>query len=53
MAHGIEVWQPLPEYRRRALLLNDLVVAASADTATKLDTIRGIHQQKFGDFLGH
>jgi glycosyltransferase involved in cell wall biosynthesis len=42
MAHGVEVWQPLPRYRRRALLSADLVVAPSTDTATKLDVIQGI-----------
>ena len=46
MAHGVEVWQPLPEYRRRALLLADLVVAPSTDTATKLDAIQGVPHRK-------
>ncbi len=46
MAHGVEVWQPLPRYRRRALLRADLVVAPSTDTATKLDVIQGIPAKK-------
>jgi phosphatidylinositol alpha-1,6-mannosyltransferase len=46
MAHGVEVWQRLPEYRRRALLLADLVVAPSTDTATKLDAIQGVPHRK-------
>ena len=46
MAHGVEVWQPLPRYRRRALLHADLVVAPSTDTATKLNAIQGIPLRK-------
>jgi phosphatidyl-myo-inositol dimannoside synthase len=46
MAHGVEVWQPLPRYRRRALLLANFVIAPSADTATKLDAIQGIPVQR-------
>jgi len=46
MAHGVEVWQPLPRYRRRALLRADLVVAPSTDTTTKLNTTQGIPVQK-------
>jgi glycosyltransferase involved in cell wall biosynthesis len=46
MAHGVEVWQPLPRYRRRALLLADLVVAPSTDTATRLDAIQGVPHRK-------
>lgn len=46
MAHGVEVWQPLPQYRRRALLRANLVIAPSADTEMKLNTIQGIPPQK-------
>ena len=53
MAHGVEVWRPLPRYRRRALLRADLVVAPSTDTATKLDVIQGVPARETGDFPGH
>jgi len=42
MSHGVEVWNPLPRLRRRALLSADLVLAPSSDTAQKLAQIQGV-----------
>ena len=44
-AHGIEVWQRLPELRRAALRRADLVLAPSSDTARKLTEIQGIRAE--------
>ena len=42
MSHGIEVWEPLPLLRRRALLRSNLVLAPSIDTAQKLIDVQGV-----------
>jgi phosphatidylinositol alpha-1,6-mannosyltransferase len=42
MSHGVEVWNPLPRLRRRALLSADLVLAPSSDTAQKLVRVQGV-----------
>jgi len=42
MAHGVEVWTPLPSFRRRALLRANLVVAPSRDTLQKLIDVQGV-----------
>jgi phosphatidylinositol alpha-1,6-mannosyltransferase len=42
MSHGVEVWNPLPRLRRRALLSADLVLAPSSDTAQKLAEVQGV-----------
>jgi len=42
MSHGVEVWNPLPGLRRRALLSADLVLAPSSDTAQKLAQVQGV-----------
>jgi phosphatidyl-myo-inositol dimannoside synthase len=42
MSHGVEVWNPLPRLRRRALLSADLVLAPSSDTARKLAEVQGV-----------
>ncbi|MHB8753361.1 MAG: glycosyltransferase family 4 protein [Candidatus Acidiferrales bacterium] len=42
--HGIEVWQPLPALRRRALRRADLVIAPSSDTARKLLDVQGLNE---------
>jgi len=42
MSHGVEVWNPLPRLRRRALLSADIVLAPSNDTAQKLAEIQGV-----------
>jgi len=42
MSHGVEVWNPLPRSRRRALLSADLVLAPSSDTAQKLAEVQGV-----------
>lgn len=44
--HGIEVWEPLPQIRRRALRHADIVVAPSSDTARKLTAVQGIPEAK-------
>jgi len=41
-AHGVEVWRPLPIVRRRMLRRADIVVAPSADTAHRLETVQGM-----------
>jgi phosphatidyl-myo-inositol dimannoside synthase len=46
MAHGVEVWQPLPSARRRALQRANLVLAPSSVTAQKLVEAQGIPQEK-------
>jgi phosphatidylinositol alpha-1,6-mannosyltransferase len=46
MSHGVEVWNPLPRLRRRALLSVDLVLAPSSDTAQKLAEIQGVSAAK-------
>ncbi|MBZ5696708.1 MAG: glycosyltransferase family 4 protein [Acidobacteriia bacterium] len=42
MSHGVEVWTPLPSFRRRALLRANLVLAPSRDTAQKLAHVQGV-----------
>ena len=46
MAHGMEVWAPLPLFRRRALLRADLVLAPSRDTVQKLIEVQGIAPER-------
>ena len=46
MAHGMEVWQPLPSFRRRALLRADLVLGPSCDTVQKLIEVQGVAPEK-------
>jgi phosphatidylinositol alpha-1,6-mannosyltransferase len=46
MAHGIEVWQPLPSARRRALLHANFVLTPSSYTAQKLVEVQGVPQEK-------
>ena len=46
VAHGIEVWQPLPVLRRRALRAADLVLAPSYDTVEKVARIQGVPRKK-------
>lgn len=46
MSHGIEVWKPLPGFRRRALARADLVLAPSSDTAKKLVDVQGVAPDK-------
>ena len=46
MSHGVEVWNPLPRLRRRALLSADLVLAPSSDTAQKLAEVQGVSSAK-------
>jgi len=40
--HGVEVWNPLPRLRRRALQQADLVLAPSGDTLRKLIDVQGL-----------
>jgi phosphatidyl-myo-inositol dimannoside synthase len=46
MSHGIEVWQRLPLFRRRALARADIVLAPSSDTARKLVDVQGVAPKK-------
>jgi glycosyltransferase involved in cell wall biosynthesis len=46
MAHGIEVWTPLPRFRRRALARADVVLAPSRYTAQQLVDVQGIAPEK-------
>jgi glycosyltransferase involved in cell wall biosynthesis len=46
MSHGIEVWKPLPGFRRRALVGADVVLAPSSDTAKKLIDVQGVARDK-------
>jgi phosphatidylinositol alpha-1,6-mannosyltransferase len=46
MAHGVEVWQPLPPRRRAALLSADVVLAASTSTIQKLTEVQGVPPEK-------
>ncbi len=40
--HGVEVWEPLPPLRRRALRLADLVLSPSQSTAEHVAALQGI-----------
>ncbi len=40
--HGIEVWQPLPALRRKALRSASMVLAPSSDTARRLTSVQGV-----------
>jgi glycosyltransferase involved in cell wall biosynthesis len=46
MAHGVEVWQPLASFRRRALVRASLVLAPSRDTAQKLMDVQHVPPEK-------
>lgn len=46
VAHGVEVWQPLPSRRRAALLSADIVLAASTSTIQKLTEVQGVPPEK-------
>lgn len=46
MSHGVEVWTPLPLFRRWALLRANLVLAPSRDTAQKLAHVQGVSAEK-------
>jgi glycosyltransferase involved in cell wall biosynthesis len=46
VAHGVEVWEPLPGYRRRALVRTDLVVAPSRYTVEKLISVQRVAPER-------
>ena len=46
MAHGVEVWQPLPPRRHAALLAADVVLAASTSTVQKLTEVQQVPLKK-------
>ena len=46
VAHGIEVWEPLPVLRRRALLRANLVLAPSNDTVEKVARVQGVPRER-------
>lgn len=43
--HGIEVWQPLPALRRKALRSASMIVAPSSDTVGKLTSVQGVRAE--------
>ena len=44
--HGVEVWEPLPWWRRWGLHLATLVTAPSSFTAARLENIQGLNPKK-------
>jgi phosphatidylinositol alpha-1,6-mannosyltransferase len=46
MAHGVEVWQPLPARRHDAFLAADIVLAASTSTVQKLTEVQHVPPEK-------
>jgi phosphatidylinositol alpha-1,6-mannosyltransferase len=46
MAHGVDVWQPLPPRRQAALLSADIVLAPSTFTVQKLTEVQGVSPEK-------
>ena len=46
MSHGIEVWSPLPTFRRRALAKASTVLGPSSDTTERLIHVQGIASDK-------
>jgi glycosyltransferase involved in cell wall biosynthesis len=42
IAHGIEVWRPLPPFRRAAIRRASIVAAPSSDTIRKLIDVQGV-----------
>ena len=46
LAHGIDVWEPLPARRHKALLAADLVLAPSSYTAQKLIEVQSLPPPK-------
>lgn len=46
MSHGVDVWQPLPALRRRALRVADIALAPSRDTAEKLAAVQGLSPER-------
>ena len=46
MAHGVEVWQPLPARRHAALLAADIALAASTSTVQKLTEVQQMPLEK-------
>jgi len=46
MSHGIEVWKPLPSFRRRALMHANVALAPSTDTANKLIDVQGVAAER-------
>jgi phosphatidyl-myo-inositol dimannoside synthase len=46
MAHGVEVWQPLPPPRHAALLAADIVLAASTSTVQKVTEVQQVPPEK-------
>jgi phosphatidyl-myo-inositol dimannoside synthase len=46
MSHGIEVWEPLPMFRRRALARASAVLGPSSHTVERLIDVQGIAKEK-------
>jgi phosphatidyl-myo-inositol dimannoside synthase len=46
VCHGIEVWERLPDRRRKALLAADMILTPSTYTADKLSNLQGVTAEK-------
>ena len=46
LAHGVDVWQPLPLGRHAAFLAADIVLAASSSTVQKLTEVQGVPPER-------
>jgi phosphatidyl-myo-inositol dimannoside synthase len=46
VAHGVDAWQPLPAFRRRALQRADLALAPSQFTCEQLHAAQGVAREK-------
>lgn len=47
LAHGIEVWRPLPAWKKMMLRKCDLILPVSHFTKEKMKTLYGLPEQKF------
>lgn len=46
-AHGIEVWQPLPEWKKRLLQACDLILPVSQYTKDQMVLLHGLNESRF------
>jgi len=46
IAHGVEVWKPLPSVRRLALRMADLVLTPTRDTARQVAANQGVAEER-------
>jgi len=47
LAHGIEVWKPLPSWKKKMLRKCDLILPVSHFTKEKMKTLHGLPEEKF------